>query len=59
MSLAIEHEIVDTDITRRFFRGMLIEFWHLSEGFIEARRAARSNSRLLCELEWLFEKWKI
>jgi Domain of unknown function (DUF4760) len=58
MSISIQTDIADEEILKRFFRSLTLEFWHCSETFIRARRAEKSNPRLLQEVEWLFNKWK-
>ncbi len=58
MSIAIQTNIADEEAAKRFFRSLVIEYWHITEGFIKARRAERQNVRLLQEFEWLFSQWK-
>lgn len=57
LSVAIQVEAADNDTARRFFRSLLMEYWHVMREFIEARRADRQNDRLLRELQWLFSDW--
>lgn len=59
LSIAIQTDIADDELARRFFRSVLIEFWHVTEGFVKARRAERQNARLLQDFEWLFKQWAV
>lgn len=58
MSVALQEEIIDELVIKRFFRSMVLQYWHCSEQFIKTRRSERSNSRIFCELEYLFNRWK-
>lgn len=58
MSVALQEGIINEQVTRRFFRSIVLQYWHCSEQFIKTRRSERSNSRIFIELEWLFNKWK-
>lgn len=58
MSIAIQEGMADEVILKRFFRSILLQFWHISEAFVRARRAERENTRLLQEVEVLFVKWR-
>ena len=58
MSVALQEEIIDEQVAKRFFRSMVLQYWHCSEQLVKTRRSERSNSRIFCELEWLFNRWK-
>jgi hypothetical protein len=58
MSIAIQTDMVDEDILKRFFRSLVLEYWHIFEAFMGARRAERNNARLLIEAEWLYRHWR-
>ncbi len=58
LSVAIHKDIADEEMSRRWFRSVLNEYWHTAQDFVKNRRAERNNARLLVELEWLFERWK-
>lgn len=59
LSIAIQSQIADEDTAKRFFRSIVIEYWHASEEYTKKRRAERGNPRLLQEFEWLFSRWKV
>ncbi|MGB8413557.1 MAG: DUF4760 domain-containing protein [Candidatus Binatus sp.] len=59
MSLAIQLGHVDGEIAKRFFRGMVIEYWQTAKPWIESRRAGKHNPRLLIEFEWLARTWSV
>lgn len=58
LAIAIRSELADEEIARRFFRTILLEYWHSAEAFIKTRRAERQNTVLYRELEWLFDRWR-
>jgi hypothetical protein len=57
LSLAIQLGHVDDNIAKRFFRGLVLDFWQTARPWIETRRAARHNPRLLKEIQTLAELW--
>ena len=59
MAIAVETTIADEEILKRFFRSIVLEYWHITGPFIEARRAEVNNPRLFLETEWLFQRWKV
>jgi hypothetical protein len=57
MSIAIDIGHADEKIVKRFFRGMVVEYWQVAEPWIKNRRAEKKNPRLLCEFEKLASRW--
>lgn len=58
LSIAIQMNLVDDETAKRFFRSIVNEYWHATEGWTKKRRADRNNGRLLKEFEWLYDQWK-
>ncbi len=58
LSTAIQIRIADEQAAKRFFRSILLEYWHTTESFVKSRRTERLNPRMLQEMEWLFNQWK-
>lgn len=59
MEIAIAKKVVDEDTVKQFFRGVVINYWHLTEAVIKSRRADKNNPRLYCEFEKLYQRWKV
>jgi hypothetical protein len=57
LSIAIQLDHADDAIARRFFRSIVVHYWQVTEPWVKKRRAAKSNSRLLCEFQTLAESW--
>jgi len=58
MSVALQEGILDEPVIKRFFRSILLQYWHCSEPFIKTRRSERNNPRIFRELEYLYNSWK-
>jgi len=58
LSGAIQMGIADEETAKRFFRSIVLEYWHVTQGFIKQRRAERQNARMLRDFEWLFNRWR-
>jgi hypothetical protein len=46
------------ETSKRFFRPIVLEYWHLSEGVLKKSRAEQNNARLYKEFEDLYQRWK-
>lgn len=58
MSIAIEAKVIDEPTAKRFFRSIVLEYWHIFDDFIKSLRAEGNNPRLYREFESLYSKWK-
>lgn len=58
LAIAIDNDVVDDKTARRFFRGIILEYWHMSEDVIRKNRAEGNNPRLWKEFESLYARWK-
>jgi hypothetical protein len=58
LEIAIDAKVVDNDIAKRFFRSIVMEYWHLTEEIIKKNRAERNNPRLWKEFENLYRRWR-
>lgn len=58
LSGAIQMGIADEETAKRFFRSIVLEYWHVTEGFIKQRRTERQNVRMLRDFEWLSNRWR-
>lgn len=58
LSIAIEMQAADEETARRFFRSVVLEYWHLSEDMLKRSRAEHGNARLYREFEALYQRWK-
>jgi hypothetical protein len=58
LSVSIQIGEADEAAAKRFFRGILIEYWQHAEHWVKGRRAEKANPRLFCEAEWLYNQWK-
>lgn len=58
LALAVLNDIADDATAKRYFRGIVVNYWHTVEGYIKARRAEQTNARLFCEFEALYLRWK-
>jgi Domain of unknown function (DUF4760) len=58
LSVSIQMGESDEPAIKRFFRGILIEYWQHAEHWVRGRRAEKTNPRLFCEAEWLYDRWK-
>jgi hypothetical protein len=58
LSVSIQMGEADEPAVKRFFRGILIEYWQHAEPRVRSRRAEKANPRLFCEAEWLYNRWK-
>ena len=58
LSTEIQMGYADDQTAKRFFRSILLEYWHTTESFVKSRRTERQNPRILQEMEWLFNEWK-
>lgn len=57
LEIAIASNTVDDMAAKRFFRSIVREYWHRTEGLVKRLRADRSNGRLFCEFESLYNRW--
>lgn len=57
LEIAIASNTVDDNAAKRFFRSIVREYWHRTEGLIKRLRADRANGRLFCEFEKLYNRW--
>jgi outer membrane receptor for monomeric catechols len=58
LAVAVEEGVVDETTARRFFRGIVVEYWHQMEGLIKKNRAEANNPRLWKEFETLYRRWR-
>lgn len=58
LSIAVDENVVDEKTARRFFRGIVIEYWHQTEELIKKNRAEANNPRLWKEFESLYLRWR-
>lgn len=58
LAIAIDMKAVDDETAKRFFRSIVLEYWHLSEGVLKKSRAEHNNARLYKEFESLYDRWK-
>lgn len=58
LSIGVQQNVVDDATARRFFRSLVVRYFQASEKVIKHKRAERSNTRLLCEFEALYNRWK-
>lgn len=57
LSMSVQTGEADEAAAKRFFRGIVVEYWQHAENWIKNRRAEKANPRLFCEAQFLYEKW--
>lgn len=58
LHIAIDNQVVDEATAKRFFRSVVLEYWHVLEGVIKKVRAEQNNARLWKEFEDLYTRWR-
>jgi hypothetical protein len=56
--IAIDNNVIDDTTAKRFFRTIVIEYWHASEEVIKKIRGEQNNARLYKEFESLYKRWR-